>query len=208
MARSLRIGYGRVSTTDQRLDVQQAQLDACCDRVYVEQRSGTSLKRPQLQEILRWIGAGDVLVVCKLDRLARSITDLYWIMGQLRERGATLEVLDHPLDLETMGGKITFTILGLCAELETSLRKERQMAGIAAAQARGVHFGRAKQLTPDQVTELCQLKAAGVAVPELVKRYGMTRTSIYRYLAQPQPQTEAAGCAEPGVGYGVDAAAD
>jgi DNA invertase Pin-like site-specific DNA recombinase len=192
MARTLRIGYGRVSTTDQRLDVQQAQLDACCDRVYLEKKTGTSLARPQLQEILRWIGAGDVLVVCKLDRLARSITDLYWIMGQLRERGATLEVLDHPLDLETMGGKITFTILGLCAELETSLRKERQMAGIQAAQARGVHFGRAKRLTPPQVAELRQLKASGVPMPELVQRYGMTHTSIYRYLAAPHGQAEAA----------------
>src|SRR5262245_52618612 len=99
MARSLRIGYGRVSTTDQHLDVQQAQLDACCDRVYLEQQSGTSLKRPQLQEILRWIGAGDVLVVCKIDRLARSIADLYWIMGQLQARGARLEILDQAIDL-------------------------------------------------------------------------------------------------------------
>jgi DNA invertase Pin-like site-specific DNA recombinase len=192
MARSLRIGYGRTSTTDQRLDVQQAQLEACCDKVYLEQRTGTNLKRPQLQEILRWIGAGDVLVVCKLDRLARSITDLYWILGQLRARGATLDVLDHPLDLETMGGKIAFTILGLCAELEMSLRKERQMAGIAAAQARGVHFGRGKRLTPSQAAALRQLKATGVSVPELVQRYGMSRTSIYRYLARPLSQAEAA----------------
>jgi DNA invertase Pin-like site-specific DNA recombinase len=194
MPHQMRVGYGRVSSKDQHLDIQHQRLEAAgCHKIRLETGSGTTLHRPKLQEILNWIGEGDVSVVCKLDRLARSITDLYWIVGQLRERGATLEVLDQPLDLDTMGGKITFTILGLCAELETSLRKERQLAGIRAAQAKGVHFGRGKALTPAQVAELRQLKAAGVPMAELRQRYGLARGSLYRYLAAPQePQAAAA----------------
>jgi len=194
MPHQMRVGYGRVSSKDQHLDVQYQQLEAAgCHKIRLETGSGTTRHRPKLQEVLSWIGPGDVLVVCKVDRLARSIADLYWIIGQLHEQGATLDILDQPLDLETMGGKITFAILGLCAELETSLRKERQLAGIRAAQAKGVHFGRGKALTPAQVAELRQLKAAGVPMAELRQRYGLARGSLYRYLAAPQaPQAAAA----------------
>jgi DNA invertase Pin-like site-specific DNA recombinase len=164
MPHQMRVGYGRVSSKDQHLDVQYQQLEAAgCHKIRLETGSGTTRHRPKLQEVLSWIGPGDVLVVCKVDRLARSIADLYWIVGQLHEQGATLEILDQPLDLEPMGGKITFAILGLCAELETSLRRERQ------------------------------LKAAGVPMADLRQRYGLARGSLYRYLAAaPQGQAEAA----------------
>ena len=180
----MRVGYGRVSSRDQHLDIQEARLRACCEEVFLEKGSGTSrAKRPQLDAALTFVRKHDVLVVCKLDRLARSILDLNQIADTLKRKGATLEVLDHPMDLETMTGKMLFAVLGLMAEFETALRKERQREGILAAQAKGKHFGRQRMLTPAQVAELHQLRASGVPVAELKRRYGMTRTSIYRYLA-------------------------
>jgi DNA invertase Pin-like site-specific DNA recombinase len=137
--------------------------------------------------LLELLGSGDVLVVCKLDRLARSILDLHHIAEQVKRQGATLDVLDQPMDCDTLSGKMLFGFLALMAEFETALRKERQREGILAAQKKGVHFGRAKMLTPAQVEELHQLRTSGVPVAELRKRYGMTRTSIYRYLAQHTP---------------------
>ena len=178
-------GYGRVSSRDQHLGVQRQRLEACCDKVLLETGSGTTMqKRPKLHMILELLGEGDVLVVCKLDRLARSILDLHHIAEQVKRQGATLDVLDQPMDCNTLSGKMLFGFLALMAEFETALRKERQREGILAAQKKGKHFGRAKMLTPDQVDELHHLRASGVQVAELRKRYGMTRTSIYRYLAQ------------------------
>jgi DNA invertase Pin-like site-specific DNA recombinase len=155
--------------------------------------SGTTLKRPKLQEVLARLDEGDVLVVAKLDRLARSVADLYHIVSQIKARGARLEVLDQPVDLESFTGKIVFTVLGLVAELETDLRKQRQMAGIAAARAKGVRFGRTQRLTPAQVQDLCQLRAAGVPMAELRQRFSLGRTALYRYLKHgPSVEAEAA----------------
>jgi DNA invertase Pin-like site-specific DNA recombinase len=181
-------GYGRVSSRDQHLDVQQQRLAACCDKVLLEIGSGTTMqKRPKLHMILELLGPGDVLVVCKLDRLARSVLDLHHLAARVERQGATLEVLDQPMDRETLSGKMLFGFLSLMAEFETALRKERQREGILAAQAKGTHCGRTKRLTPQQVVELQHLRAAGVPVAELKHRYGMTRTSIYRYLAEKMP---------------------
>ena len=190
----MRWGYGRVSSRDQHLDVQAQSLRACCDKVLLETGSGTTMqKRPKLHMILELLGDQDVLVVCKLDRLARSILDLHHIAEQVKRQGATLEVLDQPMDCDTLSGKMLFGFLSLMAEFETALRKERQREGILAAQKKGVHFGRAKMLTPAQVEELHQLRAAGMPVAALRQRFGMTRTSIYRYLAATLPtQAEAA----------------
>jgi DNA invertase Pin-like site-specific DNA recombinase len=193
MPRALRFGYGRVSSKDQHLDVQEARLEAVCDRVYLEKGSGTSLKRPKLQEVLERLDAGDVLVVAKLDRLARSVADLYHIVRQLKARGATLEVLDQPMDLDSFTGKIVFAVLGLVAELETNLRHERQMAGIQAAQAKGVHFGRRKALTPAQVAMLGRRHTQGATIRELMQEFQLGKSAICRYLAQGrQGDTQAA----------------
>jgi DNA invertase Pin-like site-specific DNA recombinase len=188
MPRSLRFGYGRVSSKDQHLDLQETRLAAVCDKLYLEKVSGTTLKRPKLQEALERLDEGDVLVVAKLDRLARSVADLYQIVSQIKARGARLEVLDQPVDLESFTGKMVFTVLGLVAELETDLRKQRQMAGIAAARAKGVRFGRTKRLTLVQVQELCQLRAAGVPMAALRQRFFLGRTALYRYLKHAQPR--------------------
>jgi DNA invertase Pin-like site-specific DNA recombinase len=193
MPRALRFGYGRVSSKDQHLDVQEARLEAVCDRVYLEKGSGTSLKRPKLQEVLERLDAGDVLVVAKLDRLARSVADLYHIVRQLKARGATLEVLDQPMDLDSFTGKIVFAVLGLVAELETNLRHERQMAGIQAAQAKGVHFGRKPALTPAQVQVLWQRRGQGATIGLLMQEFQLGKSAICRYLTQGrQGDTQAA----------------
>jgi len=177
--------------------VQEARLEAVCDRVYLETGSGTSLRRPKLQEVLDRLDAGDVLVVAKLDRLARSVEDLYHLVGQLKARGATLEVLDQPMDLESFTGKIVFAVLGLVAELETNLRHERQMAGIQAAQAKGVYFGRQKALTPVQVATLCQRRSQGATIRELMQEFQLGKSAICRYLARArQRQQTQQGLAE------------
>ena len=181
----MRVGYGRVSSRDQHLDVQQQRLEACCEKVYLEIGSGTSTaKRPQLQHALDFVREGDVLVVSKLDRLARSTLDLYQIAETLRRKGVTLHVLDQQVDTDTLSGKMLFGFLSLMAEFETALRRERQREGIIAAQAKGVHFGRTKRLTPAEVRTLHAQYAAGQRVATLATQHGMTRTSIYRYLAE------------------------
>lgn len=187
MPRALRFGYGRVSSKDQHLDVQEARLDAVCDRVYLEKGSGTTLHRPRLQELLDRLDAGDVLVVAKLDRLARSVADLYHIVSQLKARGATLEVLDQPMNLDSFTGKIVFAVLGLVAELETNLRRERQMAGIQAAQAKGTHFGRMKALSPVQITTLHQRRIQGATLRTLMQEFHLGKSAICRYLKQGSP---------------------
>jgi DNA invertase Pin-like site-specific DNA recombinase len=172
-----------VSSKDQHLDDQEARLGAVCDKLYLEKVSGTTLKRPKLQEALERLDEGDVLVVAKLDRLARNVADLYQIVSQLKARGARLEVLDQPMDLDSFTGKIVFAVLGLVAELETNLRHERQMAGIQVAQAKGIHFGRKKALTQAQVVRLCQRRTQGATLRELMQEFQLGKSAICRYLA-------------------------
>jgi DNA invertase Pin-like site-specific DNA recombinase len=181
----MKIGYGRVSSRDQHLDIQYARLEAAgCQEIYLEKQTGTSrAHRPQLERALTRVRTADVFVVTKLDRLARNILDLHQIAQRIKQEGATLEILDQPMDMDTMTGEVLFAVFALMAQLETNLRRERQREGILAAQAKGKHFGRTKMLTPAQVTEMHQLRASGMPVAELKKHYGLTRTSIYRYLA-------------------------
>ena len=138
------IGYARVSTFEQDLDVQIAALKAAgCDVVRAEKRSGTSTQgRDELSTLLDFIRAGDVLMVTRIDRLARSIGDLQDIVRELKAKGATLRATEQPIDTSTAAGKAFLDMLGVFAEFETNLRRERQMEGISAAKARGVYKGR------------------------------------------------------------------
>jgi DNA invertase Pin-like site-specific DNA recombinase len=182
-----RIGYGRVSSRDQHLDIQRSRLEACCERVYLEIGSGASDKRPQLEACLDYVRATDVLVVTKLDRLARSVLHLAQIHDRLQRKQVELEVLDQHLDTSTSTGRLMFGMLSIIAQFELELRAERQREGIAKAQERGVHFGRTKRLTPEEAAELRSIHAEGMSVAALVRRYQMTRTSVYRYLAETPP---------------------
>src|SRR5882672_5084134 len=138
------IGYSRVSTTDQNLDVQESALRAAgCDPIRSEKRTGTTTAgREELHTILDFLRSGDVLMVTRIDRLARSIGDLQDIVRTVKARGASLKATEQPIDTSTAAGKCFLDMLGVFAEFETNLRRERQLEGIARAKVEGVYQGR------------------------------------------------------------------
>jgi DNA invertase Pin-like site-specific DNA recombinase len=192
----MKIGYARVSTLGQHLDVQLAKLQqAGCVKIYQEKRSGLDDTRPELAKCLDYLREGESLVVTKLDRLARSTLHLCTIAQTLCTKGAGLVVLDQAIDTSTPTGQFTFHMLAAMAEFETALRRERQMEGIAHAQARGVRFGRLPGLTPAQIADVQAKRAAGVLIKTLMQEYHLSKSALYRYLAAApygQPQAEAA----------------
>lgn len=174
-------GYSRVSSTSQDTDAQSERLTlAGCTLVREEKVSGTSRAgRTELDTLLAFLRAGDTLMVTKVDRLARSVGDLQYIVRTIKERGAKLQVLDQPIDTGTPAGKCFLDMLGVFAEFETNLRRERQMEGIARARARGVYKGRRPAINPEVVAELA---AAGLGPTAIAKRLGIARASVYRTL--------------------------
>jgi DNA invertase Pin-like site-specific DNA recombinase len=149
-----------VSTTDQSLDIQIAALKAAgCEKIRSEKVSGTTTNgRQELKTLLEFIDAGDVLMVTRIDRLARSIGDLQDIVRALKARGVALRATEQPIDTSTAAGKAFLDLLGVFAEFETNLRKERQLEGIAKAKAAGIYKGRPSSTDPARVQ---QLKARG-----------------------------------------------
>ena len=179
-------GYARVSTTDQDLSVQEDALRrAGCDIIRAEKVSGTSTNgRHELQQLLTFIRPGDALVVTRIDRLARSIGDLQDIVRDLRVKDVTLKATEQPIDTGTAAGKAFLDMLGVFAEFETNLRRERQLEGIAKAKAAGVYRGRKPSIDPDQVRTL---KIQGMGVTEIAKSLGIGRGSVYRLLDGEDP---------------------
>ncbi len=175
------IGYARVSTFEQDLDVQIAALKgAGCDVVRAEKRSGTSTAgRVELRTILDFIRRGDVLMVTRIDRLARSIADLADIVRELESKGAALKATEQPIDTSTAAGKAFLDMLAVFAEFETNLRRERQMEGIAAAKAKGVYKGRPPSI---DAAKVAALKAQGLGATAIAKRLGVARASVYRVM--------------------------
>ncbi|WDA11590.1 recombinase family protein [Paracoccus marcusii] len=174
-------GYARVSTTDQDLTIQQEALKrAGCTVIRFEKATGTKLEgRRELTTLLDFLTTGDVLVITRLDRLARSMDDLTTIVRQLEQKGVELRATEQPIDTSSPAGKAFFQMLGVFAEFETNLRKERQLEGIAAAKAKGVYKGRKPSIDPAVVK---QLAAEGVGPSEIAKRMGVARSSVYRFL--------------------------
>ncbi|WMT71644.1 recombinase family protein [Bradyrhizobium sp. Ash2021] len=175
------IGYARVSTTDQNLELQETALRAAgCDLIRAEKRSGTTTAgREELRTVLDFLRAGDVLMVTRIDRLARSIGDLQDIVRTVKARGASLKATEQPIDTSTAAGKCFLDMLGVFAEFETNLRKERQLEGIAGAKARGVYKGRKASISPAEVKAL---KAKGMGASAIAKALGIGRASVYRTL--------------------------
>jgi DNA invertase Pin-like site-specific DNA recombinase len=175
------IGYARVSTTDQDLSIQNAALKAAgCDPIRSEKRSGTTTQgREELRTILEFLRKGDVLMVTRIDRLARSIGDLQDIVRAVRARGATLKATEQPIDTSTAAGKCFLDMLGVFAEFETNLRRERQLEGIARAKAAGVYRGRKPSIDSDEVA---RLRKEGLGATEISKRLKIGRASVYRVL--------------------------
>jgi len=147
------IGYARVSTSDQDLEIQQIALKAAgCEHIRSEKRSGTTATgRDELRIVLDMLRSGDVLMVTRIDRLARSIGDLQDIVRALKAKGASLKATEQPIDTSTAAGKAFLDMLGVFAEFETNLRKERQLEGIAKAKAAGVYKGRPVSIDAGQV---------------------------------------------------------
>jgi DNA invertase Pin-like site-specific DNA recombinase len=177
-----KVGYARASSIEQSLDVQIAALKAAnCDVIRSEKRSGASTAgRDELRTILDFIRAGDMLMVTRIDRLARSIGDLQDIVRELKAKGATLKATEQPIDTSCAAGKAFLDMLGVFVEFETNLRRERQMEGIAAAKAKGVYKGRPASI---DAAKVAALKAEGLGATEIAKRLKVGRASVYRLLA-------------------------
>jgi DNA invertase Pin-like site-specific DNA recombinase len=181
-----RIGYARVSSVGQSLEVQLAKLTDC-DKIYQEKRSGASLKRPRLDACLEYVREGDRLVITRLDRLARSTLHLCQIAEELRRKQVHLQVLDQQIYTDDATGRLLFHMLGAIAQFETELRAERQMDGIESAKARGVRFGRHATLTEEQTTELQDQRRQGISIRTLMKGYRISKATVYRYLQGVRP---------------------
>jgi DNA invertase Pin-like site-specific DNA recombinase len=175
-------GYARVSTNDQDLAIQMAALTAAgCGMIRAEKQSGTSTAgRAELRVLLDFIQPGDVLTVTRIDRLARAIGDIQDIVRELRAKGATLKATEQPVDTASATGKMFLDMLGVFAEFETNIRRERQLEGIAAAKVKGVYKGRKPSIKPGDVAAL---KAEGLGASEIAKRLKIGRASVYRALA-------------------------
>lgn len=186
------VGYARVSSIGQSLDVQREKLLAAGvqpDELFEEKRSGADAKRPKLRECLQYVRRGDVLVVTKIDRLARSAADFHSILRQLDEKGVSFKALDDAdADTTTRSGKLMLGLLALIAEFENSIRRERQMDGIARAKAEDAkagksRFGRKRELTADRTAQIAEMRAGGRTVPEIMRATGLSKASVYRALA-------------------------
>jgi DNA invertase Pin-like site-specific DNA recombinase len=175
------IGYARVSTIDQDLSIQESALRAAgCTIIRSEKRSGTTTHgREQLSTVLDFLNAGDVLMVTRIDRLARSIGDLQDIVRQVKVKGASLKATEQPIDTGTAAGKCFLDMLGVFAEFETNLRRERQLEGIAKAKAEGAYKGRTASI---DVAQVRAMKAEGMGATEIAKALGIHRASVYRLL--------------------------
>jgi len=174
------VGYARVSSVGQSLEVQQQQLQAAgCEKLFEEKRSGrTATDRLQLQAALEFVREGDTLVVTRLDRLARSITDLRQVVDGLAAKSVGFRCLQQgALDTTRSDGKLLLNILGSFAEFEADIRRERQMEGIAKAKAAGVYRGRKPSINAAAIR---QALSSGESATSLAKRLGVARSSIYR----------------------------
>lgn len=179
-----RIGYARVSTLDQDYTTQIARLEAVgCEKIYSEKRGGTSRKgRKELSECLDdYLRAGDTLVITKIDRLARSARDLQSIVHEIVEMGAHLQVLDQNIDTNTPHGKAFLGMLGIFAEFEANIRKERQLEGIEKAKQEGKYKGR-KPTARAKKAEIETLLEQGVSKPKIAKQLGISVASVYNTL--------------------------
>src|SRR5712672_1645233 len=175
------IGYARVSTSDQSLEIQEAALKAAgCGVIRSEKRSGTTTEgRAELKTVLDFLREGDVLVVTRIDRLARSIGDLQDIVRAVKARGASLKATEQPIDTSTAAGKCFLDMLGVFAEFETNLRRERQLEGIAKAKAEGKYKGRPPSIDAAKVRAM---KAEGQGASEIAKALKIGRASVYRLM--------------------------
>ena len=180
----MKIGYARVSTSEQNLDMQ---LDALrkegCEKIYEEKASGGKTDRPELVRMMEHLRNGDTLVINKLDRLGRSLRHLIDIVSDLQERGIELVSLQDNINTASATGRLTFAIFGAFAEFERDIILERTNAGLAAARSRGNVGGR-KKLLNDKQTRMLRMMSTdkSLSVPDICKHFGISKASYYNYL--------------------------
>ncbi|CAG0906642.1 unnamed protein product [Darwinula stevensoni] len=178
----MKIGYARVSSRGQSLELQREKLLAAgCEKIYEEKRSGgKASNRPELAAMLDYVREGDTLAISRLDRLARSLADLCNIIEALKKKGADFIVLDQSIDTTSPTGRLTFHILGAIAEFDREIIAERRDEGIEDAQKKGVKFGRPPNLSEKQIGELREAHRAGESRQSLMERFGISKASYYR----------------------------
>jgi len=182
------IGYARISTNDQNLDMQRDALKkAGCEKVFIEQMSGGIDSRPELDQTMKALSEGDTLVVWRLDRLGRSLKHLIELTTELEERKIGLRSLTESIDTMTASGKLTFHIFGALAEFERNLIRERTKAGLAAARARGRKGGRPPALDDEQREEAVRLhREREHSVKAICQMMGISKPTLYSYVKKAQ----------------------
>lgn len=181
--RLMKVGYARVSTEEQNLELQRRALEAAgVTQVFEDQISGLALKRPGLEAAMADLSAGDTLVVWRLDRLGRSLPHLIALLQDLGDRGVGFQSLSESIDTTTAGGRLIFHVMGALAEFERSLIVERTRAGMAAARARGVHVGRLPRLSPAQIRHAKLLVERGESPTRVAASLNVGRSTLYRAL--------------------------
>lgn len=182
----MKIGYARVSTRDQEAHLQtDALTEAGCERIFEEKASGAQRDRPELQRAVEYLRPGDVLVVWKLDRLARSLRQLIETVEDLQARGIGFISITEGIDTTSPGGKLVFHIFGALAEFEREMIRERTKAGLKAAKSRGRKLGRPAALTEAQIEMARAMRSTGKhSMPEIAKQLGVSRATLYRGLVR------------------------
>ena len=177
----MKVAYLRVSSTSKSLEIQREAVSKLnIQKIFEEKVSGTSTQgRDKLKECLDFVREGDELVITRIDRLARSVLDLQLIVKELNDKGVILTATEQPISTKDATSKCFLDMLGVFAELETNLRKERQMEGIAKAKAKGVYKGGKKKIN---VEEIIRLKAEGYGATKIAKELNIHRDSVYRLL--------------------------
>lgn len=179
-----RIGYARVSADDRHLNLQRdALMQAGCGVIHEEMASGKGGARPEYEQCRKALQAGDTLVVWRLDRLGRSLPDLVRIVTDLARHGIGFESIEEKIETDTAPGKLVFHVFEALAEFERHLIRERTQAGLASARARGRSGGRKPKLDDQQVKEIkALLRDPGVQVSDVARRYGVSRTTLYKHV--------------------------
>src|ERR671933_1603628 len=178
------IGYARVSTYEQNLDLQLSALKAAgCEQIYTDKVSGTKATRPGLEEAFSHLRSGDTFVVWRLDRLGRSLRHLIDTVTDLQSKGIEFKSITESIDTTTSGGKLVFHIFGALAEFEREIIKERTKAGLDAARSRGRKGGPKHKLTPKQVEIVRQLyQDKSHSLQEICDSFGISRVTLWRYV--------------------------
>jgi len=177
------VGYARVSTKDQEFQLQVEALESSgCKRIFAEKQSGTTTKgRDELANCLSYMRDGDTLVITRIDRLARSLRDLQNLVHVLKTRGIALKAIEQPIDTSTAAGKAFLDMLGVFAEFETNIRRERQLEGIAKAKEEGRYMGR-KPTARAKSEQVHQLIGQGLTKKAVAEKLGIGVASVYRVL--------------------------